>query len=112
MILITLTIIALGRIHVSSAPAAAIETLCFNYTVGFFKSVAVLSRLPCRPYAARIPPLTPDECEPALALHNSLNDSTLAQAPRATLYPEVTEPICRLPLDALSSHQGFLAQET
>ena len=44
MTLVTLTVIALGRIHVSSAPAAAIETLCFNYTVGFFKSVAVLNR--------------------------------------------------------------------
>jgi len=44
MTLVTLTVIALGRIHVSSAPAAAIETLCFNYTVGFSKSVAVLNR--------------------------------------------------------------------
>jgi len=31
-----LTVIALGRIHISSKPAVAIEMLCFNYTVGFF----------------------------------------------------------------------------
>lgn len=36
MTLATLTVIALGRIHISSEPAAAIEMLCFNYTVGFF----------------------------------------------------------------------------
>ncbi|CAL5999910.1 Hypothetical_protein [Hexamita inflata] len=43
MTLVTLTVIALGRIHISSKPAAAIEMLCFNYTVGFFQSVAVLN---------------------------------------------------------------------
>jgi len=31
-----LTVIALGRIHLSSKPAAVIERICFNYTVGFF----------------------------------------------------------------------------
>jgi len=30
-----LTVIALGRIHISSIPTEAIEMLCFNYTVGF-----------------------------------------------------------------------------
>jgi len=52
MTFVTLTVIALGRIHISSKPAVAIEMLCFNYTVGFFWSVAVLKcpvcLIPCK----------------------------------------------------------------
>lgn len=36
-----MTVAALGRTHVGSAPAADVPTLCFNYTVGFSWSVAV-----------------------------------------------------------------------
>lgn len=36
MTFITLTVIALGRIHISSKSFVTIEMLCFNYTVGFF----------------------------------------------------------------------------
>jgi len=47
MALTTLTVIALGRIHISSVPLEAIEMLCFNYTVGFSESVAVLNCPSC-----------------------------------------------------------------
>jgi len=38
------------------------------------------------------------------ALRRGLNEGLPPRAFRATLYPKVTEPICRLPLATLSSH--------
>ncbi len=116
---------ALGRNHIASTPIAAIAMLCFNYTVGLPWSVPVLSRLlsvnrreppedgrkPLHSTAelqassgqAQTPtpkgrrPRPPAPTAPRTASYNSPADPIL----RANPFPEVTDPVCRLPLPTL-----------
>jgi hypothetical protein len=115
----------LGRNHIASTPIAAIAMLCFNYTVGLPWSVPVLSRLlsvsrreppesgrkplrstahlranPGQPRATTPKGSSPQPPAPtarATASHNSPADPIL----RANPFPEVTDPVCRLPLPTL-----------
>jgi hypothetical protein len=115
----------LGRNHIASTPITAIAMLCFNYTVGLPWSVPVLSRLlsvsrreppesgrkPLRstailqansgqPRAATPKGSSPQPPAPTArptASHNSPTNPIL----RANPFPEVTDPVCRLPLPTL-----------